>query len=118
MNKQSTSILRARRHRRVRAKISGTAERPRLTVFRSLHGMSAQVIDDVLGKTLLAASFHDLKLAKAANTVSEAAAVGTLIAERCVKQGIKTIVFDRSGYQYHGKVKALAEAARAAGLIF
>ena len=76
------------------------------------------MIDDVAGKTLLSASFHDLKLKKAVNTVVEAAAIGTMVADKCIKHDIKTVVFDRAGYQYHGKVKALAEAARAAGLIF
>jgi large subunit ribosomal protein L18 len=116
MKKQLTTLLRQRRHRRVRAKISGTAERPRLVIFRSLRGISLQVIDDVAQKTLVAASFKDIKATH--NTVVEAAKVGMLIAERCAEKKITTVVFDRGGYQYHGKVKACAEAAREAGLNF
>ena len=116
MKKQLTTLLRERRHRRVRAKITGTAERPRLAIFRSLRGVSLQVVDDVAGKTLVAASFKDTKAKH--NTVTEAAQVGTLIAERCAQKKITTVVFDRGGYQYHGKVKAAANAAREAGLQF
>lgn len=116
MKKQLTTLLRERRHRRVRAKITGTAERPRLVVFRSLRGISLQVIDDVAGKTLVSASFKDTKAKH--NTVTDAAQVGILIAERCKEKGVTEVVFDRGGYQYHGKVKAAANAAREAGLQF
>ena len=114
--KLSTTLLRQRRHRRVRAKVTGTAERPRLTIFRSLRGITMQVIDDVAQKTLVAVSFKDIKATH--NTVTEAAQVGTLVAQHCAKKHIEVVVFDRGGYRYHGKVKAAAEAARAAGLNF
>ncbi|NTW14872.1 MAG: 50S ribosomal protein L18 [Candidatus Moranbacteria bacterium] len=105
------------RARRVRAKISGTAERPRLSVFRSLRTLSVQVIDDLSGKTVLSASIRDLgKDAK--NTVEGAFLVGKLIGEKCLAQGVRSVVFDRSGYRYHGKVKAVADGAREAGLQF
>ncbi|MEI8103889.1 MAG: 50S ribosomal protein L18 [Candidatus Moraniibacteriota bacterium] len=116
MKKQLTTLLRERRHRRVRAKITGTAERPRLVIFRSLQGVSLQVINDVAGTTLVSASYKDIKAKH--NTVTEAAQVGTLVAERCTKKGVTVVVFDRGGYQYHGKVKAAADAAREAGLQF
>ncbi len=103
------------RERRVRAKISGTAKTPRLCVFRSLLAVKAQVIDDEQGKTLAAA---DIKEAKAKNNIAGAKAVGLLIAKKCLEQKISNIVFDRSGYKYHGKVKALAEGAREGGLKF
>ena len=99
----------------MRAKISGTAETPRLCVFRSLKMVKAQAVDDILGKTLLSA---DTKEAKAKNDIAGAKAVGILIAKKCVEKGIGKIVFDRSGYKYHGKVKALAEGAREGGLKF
>lgn len=118
MKHVSRNLSRRIRSRRVRAKVSGTAERPRLSVFRSLRGVSVQAIDDVSGKTLASASWKDLGLKKAKNTVHEAEAVGKLIGERCLEKKIATAVFDRSGYRYHGKVKALAESARAAGLEF
>lgn len=108
---------RAARARRVRAKVSGTPERPRLSVFRSLRNLSVQVIDDVAGKTLVSGSVRELG-AKTKNDVAGAAALGKLVAEKCVKAGVSSVVFDRSGYRYHGKVKALAEAAREAGLEF
>lgn len=107
---------RARRHRRVRVKVAGTAERPRLTVFRSLAHTYAQVIDDATGRTLASASTAGLKVAK--NDLEASAAVGKAIAERAAKAGVKQVVFDRGGYLYHGRVKALAEAAREAGLEF
>lgn len=105
------------RARRVRAKVSGTAERPRLSVFRSLRNITTQAIDDLSGKTLVAADLRELGK-KATNTVDGARAVGKLIGEKCVAAGIKTVTFDRAGYRYHGKVKALAEGAREAGLEF
>ena len=109
---------RERRHKRVRTKISGTAERPRLCVFRSNTNIYAQVIDDVKGVTLVSASTLD-KEVKTKHANKEAAKeVGTLIAARAQKANIKSVVFDRSGYIYHGVVKELAEAARNAGLEF
>jgi large subunit ribosomal protein L18 len=107
---------RARRHRRVRVKVAGTAERPRLTVFRSLAHTYAQLVDDSSGRTLAAASTVGLKIAK--NDLAASAAVGKAIAERAAKAGLKQVVFDRGGYLYHGRVKALADAAREAGLEF
>ena len=106
---------RARRHARTRARMAGSAERPRLIVFRSLRHIHAQLIDDASGKTLAAA--HDLK-AKKGTKVERAAAVGKELGEKAKKAGIETCVFDRNGYKYHGRVKALAESARAAGLQF
>jgi large subunit ribosomal protein L18 len=108
---------RARRHRRVRGKVSGIAERPRLVVFRSNRGIEAQLVDDVEGKTLAAASWLQLKPAKGSKT-DQAAAVGKLLAENAKKAGVETVVFDRGGYLYHGRVKALADAAREGGLKF
>jgi len=109
---------RVRRHVRVRTKISGTAERPRLCVYRSNTNLYAQVIDDVSGKTLVAASTLDKEVKeKHANKVA-AKEVGTLIAKRATEKNIKTVVFDRGGYIYHGVVKELAEAAREGGLEF
>ena len=109
---------RERRHARVRNKISGTADRPRLCVFRSNNNLFVQVIDDVAGNTLAQASTLD-KEVKVKHSNKEAAnEVGTLIAKRAIAKNINTVVFDRSGYQYHGVVKALAEAAREAGLKF
>lgn len=108
--------LREKRRRRVRAIVRGTAERPRLAVFRSLQGLSVQAIDDTTGRTLCAAAWMELGK-KYKNTVEGAAKVGELLAEKCAKAGIKQAVYDRGGYRYHGKVKALAEAARAKGLI-
>ena len=112
---------RLRRHRRVRAKLSGTTERPRLNVFRSLSHIYAQVIDDERGHTLAAASTVDREARTEMNgkTKTEAArVVGRLVAERALAAGIKQVVFDRGGYRYHGRVRALAEAAREAGLEF
>jgi large subunit ribosomal protein L18 len=114
-------IARKRRHRRVRAKISGTLERPRLNVFRSLDHIYAQVIDDVTGHTLASASTIDRELRAEVQSKSKQEAaklVGELIAKRAQGAGITTVVFDRGGYKYHGRVKALAEAAREAGLKF
>lgn len=118
MKKQvNIQAQRLRRRVRVRARIAGTAAIPRLSVFRSLRGVALQLIDDVTGKTLAQAHFSELpKTAK--NTVVEAKAVGKLLGERALKLGIKQVVFDRSGYRYHGKVKASADGAREAGLEF
>jgi large subunit ribosomal protein L18 len=113
--------LRQRRHRRVRKRVSGTPERPRLAVFRSLNHIYAQVIDDTAGATLAAASTLDPTLRtslKSGGDVEAAKAVGKLIAERAREKGVEKVVFDRGGYLYHGRIKALADAARAAGLQF
>lgn len=118
ISKTDRKAERVRRHVRVRTKISGTAERPRLCVYRSNTNLYAQIIDDVSGKTLVAASTMDKEVKeKHANKVA-AKEVGTLIAKRATEKKIKTVVFDRGGYIYHGVVKELAEAAREGGLEF
>ena len=109
---------RARRHRRVRGKIFGTPERPRLVVFRSNRGIEAQLVDDVEGRTLAAASWLNLKKSFKGNKTEQAAEVGKLLAQNAKKANVETVVFDRGGYLYHGRVKALAEAAREGGLKF
>lgn len=109
------NVARKKRHRRIRARITGTDQRPRLSVFRSNKSIYAQLIDDLTGKTLAASS--DLKSMKGTKTES-AQAVGKDLAEKAKKAGITECVFDRGGYKYHGRVKALAEAAREAGLKF
>jgi large subunit ribosomal protein L18 len=109
---------RARRHRRVRGKLHGTAERPRLVVFRSNRGIEAQLVDDAEGKTLAAASWLNLKKSFKGDKTKQAAEVGKLLAEKAKQANVETIVFDRAGYLYHGRVKALAEAAREGGLKF
>jgi large subunit ribosomal protein L18 len=109
---------RLRRHKRVRGKVRGTAERPRLVVFRSNRGIEAQLVDDVEATTLAAASWLHLKETFSGNKTQQAAEVGKLLAENAKKAGIDTAVFDRAGYLYHGRVKALAEAAREGGLRF
>ena len=108
---------RARRHRRVRTRIVGTAERPRLVVFRSNRGISAQLVDDLGGRTVTAASWIQLKGFKG-NKIEQATAVGKLVAENAKGAGIERVVFDRGGYLYHGRVKALADGAREGGLKF
>ena len=108
---------RQRRHRRVRGKITGTAMRPRLTVFRSNKGISAQLVDDDSGRTLAAASWQQLKKFKGSKT-EQATEVGKLLAANAKQAGIERVVFDRGGYLFHGRVKALAEAAREGGLQF
>jgi large subunit ribosomal protein L18 len=108
---------RERRHRRVRGKLFGTAERPRLVVFRSNRGIEAQLVDDLEGKTLAAASWLSLKSFKG-NKTEQAAEVGKLLAQNAKKANVETVVFDRGGYLYHGRVKALADAAREGGLKF
>ena len=121
VSKESRSKVRAKKHMRIRNRFSGTAERPRLAVFRSNNHMYAQVIDDVAGKTLVSASTleKDIK-AELKNTddIEAATKVGDVVAKRALEKGIKAVVFDRGGYIYHGKVKAVAEAAREAGLEF
>jgi len=121
MGKGEPRVARKRRHARVRAKIEGTASRPRLCVFRSLNHIYAQVIDDVKGHTLVTASTLDPEIKGGADSKAKSAKaelVGSLVARRALDSGIKEVVFDRGGYQYHGRVKALAEAARQAGLKF
>jgi large subunit ribosomal protein L18 len=108
---------RERRHKRVRKDVFGTAERPRLVVFRSNRGIAAQLVDDAEGKTLAAAGWLDAKGAKGAKT-DQAAEVGKLLAANAKKAGIERVIFDRGGYLYHGRVKALADAAREGGLEF
>jgi large subunit ribosomal protein L18 len=110
--------IRNRIHRRIRRKLRGTAERPRLAVFRSVSHIYAQVIDDSEGKTLASASSTDKGANAKGGNVAGAKAIGKLVADRAKEKGIKSVVFDRGGYQYHGRVKALADAARAAGLEF
>lgn len=110
-------VIRKRIHTRIREKVSGQGQRPRLNVYRSLNHIYAQLIDDAAGKTLASASTLSAKL-KTGGNVAAAKEVGKLIAERAKEQGIKNVVFDRGGYLYHGRVKALADAAREAGLEF
>ena len=109
---------RERRHRRVRGKLFGTAERPRLVVFRSNRGIEAQVVDDLEGKTLAAASWLQLKKGFKGSKTEQAAEVGKLLAQNAKQANVETVVFDRGGYLYHGRVKALADAAREGGLKF
>ena len=121
VNKVSRSEVRAKKHMRIRNRFSGTAERPRLAVFRSNNHMYAQIIDDTVGQTLVSASTleKDVKAQlKKTNDVEAAAYVGTVVAKRALEKGISTVVFDRGGYIYQGKVAALADAAREAGLEF
>ena len=121
VNKKSRSEVRLKKHKRMRNRFSGTAERPRLSVFRSNNHMYAQIIDDTVGNTLVAASTleKDVKSElKKTNDVEAAAYLGTVIAKKALDKGIKEVVFDRGGFIYQGKVKALADAAREAGLEF
>lgn len=121
MAKESHAALRQRRHRRVRRAVYGTAERPRLNVFRSLSHIYAQVIDDDLGRTLVAASTLDHELREklvGKDKAEQAKMVGALVAQRALAQGITKVVFDRGGYPYHGRIRALAEASREGGLDF
>ena len=117
MGRNTTEQLRARRHKRIRNKITGTAERPRLTVHRSNKGLEAQVIDDLAGRTLAAASWRDASIVSL-QRADRAAKVGALVAERAKAAGVSSVVFDRGGYLYHGRVKALADSAREGGLQF
>lgn len=114
--KNSKVLQREKRHRRIRARITGTASRPRLVVFRSLKKNYAQLIDDAKGHVLLSASDHSF--VKTGNKSERAKKVGAELAKKALEKGITACVFDRSGYQYHGRVKALAEGAREAGLKF
>ena len=109
---------RARRHRRVRGKVVGTVERPRLVVYRSNKGISAQLVDDLEAKTLAAASWLNLKKSFKGTKTEQAAEVGKRLAAAAKEAGVETCVFDRAGYLYHGRVKALADAAREGGLQF
>ena len=121
VNKQSRSKVRAKKHLKIRNRFHGTADRPRLAVFRSNNHMYAQIIDDTVGNTLVAASTleKDIKAElEKTNNVDAAAYLGTVIAKRALEKGINTVVFDRGGFIYHGKIAALAEAAREAGLEF
>ncbi|MCI8802775.1 MAG: 50S ribosomal protein L18 [Oscillibacter sp.] len=118
IKRPNTNAQRIKRHKRVRAKISGTAETPRLNVFRSEANIYAQIIDDVKGVTLVSASSLDKEIEGYGGNVAAAGAVGKLVAERAKAKGIETVVFDRGGYLYHGRVKALAEGAREGGLQF
>ena len=121
IKKQSRSDVRVKKHMKVRNRLSGTAERPRLAVFRSNNHMYAQIIDDTVGNTLVAASTLEKSVAselEKTNNVEAAAYLGTVIGKRALEKGITTVVFDRGGFIYQGKVKALADAAREAGLQF
>ena len=121
VNKKSRTAVREKKHYRVRKNLAGTAERPRLAVFRSNKHMYAQIIDDQTGTTLAAASTLDAEVKEAleqTDTVEAAAKVGTVIAKRALEKGITTVVYDRGGFVYQGKVQALADAAREAGLDF
>ena len=121
VNKESRTAVRENKHRRLRNRLAGTAERPRLAVFRSNNHMYAQIIDDTVGKTLVSASTLDKEVkaeCEKTNNVDAAAVVGTVVAKRALEKGITTVVYDRGGFVYEGKVKALAEAAREAGLEF
>ncbi len=121
VSKKSRSEVRMKKHRRMRNRFSGTAERPRLAVFRSNNHMYVQIIDDTVGNTLVSASTlqKDVKAElEKTNNVDAAAHLGTVIAKKALEKGIRTVVFDRGGYIYQGKIKALADAAREAGLDF
>ncbi|MDD6428926.1 50S ribosomal protein L18 [Candidatus Weimeria sp. HCP3S3_B5] len=121
VSKKSRALVRETKHRRLRHTLSGTAERPRMSVFRSNNHMYVQIIDDEVGKTLVSASTLDKEVnadLKKTNDVSAAEKLGSVIGKRAVDAGIKQVVFDRGGYIYAGKVKALADAAREAGLDF
>jgi large subunit ribosomal protein L18 len=114
----TTRQARERRHYRLRRTIVGSTERPRLVVFRSNRGVEAQLVDDGDGRTLVSASHRDLKKSFRGNKTEQAAEVGKMLAGKAKKAGIESVVFDRGGYLYHGRVKALAEGAREGGLIF
>ncbi len=121
VSKESRQKVRVKKHNRLRNRFSGTAERPRLAVFRSNNHMYAQIIDDTVGNTLVSASTLEKSVKselEKTNNVDAAAYLGTVIAKRAIEKGIKTVVFDRGGFIYQGKIAALAEAAREAGLEF
>jgi len=119
MSQVSSTAARQKRHERIRLRVEGTVERPRLAVFRSLNHIQAQVIDDTTGRTLAAASSLEKELRTASQRkIDEAKAVGRLVAERARSAGVERVVFDRAGFRYHGRIKSLADAAREAGLDF
>ena len=121
VSKESRQFVRAKKHMKIRNRFSGTAERPRLAVFRSNNHMYAQIIDDTVGNTLVSASTLEKEIKaelEKTNNVDAAAYLGTVIAKRAIEKGIKEVVFDRGGFIYQGKVAALADAAREAGLEF
>ena len=117
INPRQRNVIRKRVHTRIREKISGTPERPRLNVYRSLNHIYAQIIDDSKGVTIASASTLAGKI-NAGGNVAAAKEVGKLVAEQAIEKGVKKVVFDRGGYLYHGRIKALADAAREAGLVF
>ncbi len=120
-NLRSTEVLRLRRHRRIRTRVQGTPDRPRLNVYRSLRHIYAQLIDDTVGHTILAVSTLDPEVraqVSKSNKTRQAEQVGKTLAERAREQGVQKVVFDRGGDRYHGRIKALAEGARAGGLQF
>ena len=121
VSKESRQLVRAKKHMKIRNRFSGTAERPRLAVFRSNNHMYAQIIDDTVGNTLVSASTLEKEIKaelEKTNNVDAAAYLGTVIAKRAIEKGITTVVFDRGGFIYQGKIQALADAAREAGLNF
>lgn len=121
VSKESRQLVRAKKHMKIRNRFSGTAERPRFAVFRSNNHMYAQIIDDTVGNTLVSASTLEKEIKaelEKTNNVDAAAYLGTVIAKRAIEKGIKEVVFDRGGFIYQGKVAALADAAREAGLEF
>ena len=121
VSKKSRAVVRENKHKRLRNRFSGTAERPRLAVFRSNNHMYAQIIDDTVGKTLVSASTLDKDVkaeCEKTNNVEAATVVGKVVAKKALEKGITTVVYDRGGFIYQGKIKALAEAAREAGLEF
>ena len=121
ISKKSKAALRMKKHRRLRNTLSGTAERPRMSVFRSNNHMYVQLVDDVAGNTLVAASTLDKEVSEGlvkTNNTEAAAKLGTVIAKKAQDKGIKTVIFDRGGFLYAGKIQALADAAREAGLEF
>ena len=121
VSKESRQLVRAKKHMKIRNRFSGTAERPRLAVFRSNNHMYAQIIDDTVGNTLVSAATLEKEIKaelEKTNNVDAAAYLGTVIAKRAIEKGIKEVVFDRGGFIYQGKVAALADAAREAGLEF
>ena len=118
VSRKDSNLVRLKRHKKIRSKISGTAERPRLAVYRSNANISAQVIDDVAGVTLVSASTHEKDCEGNCGNKTAAKKVGQLIGERAAAKGITEVVFDRGGYLYHGRVSELAEGAREGGLKF
>ena len=121
INKESRNVIRQKKHLKIRSRFSGTTERPRLAVYRSNNHVYAQIIDDTVGKTLVSASTNEKSIAseiEKTNNIDAAAYVGKVVAERAIAANIKEVVFDRGGFIYTGKIKALADAAREAGLVF